>query len=131
VTITLKVKDVLRTPSLFVSNWRLGVKGVLLLTDHDFRIYHQDENGLDEQAYLWIDDPIAATKIREGLPPPKDGWWYFGSALIEAWPRQDPKGWVLHEVIEVWLEDVDLGAGRERLYRIKIRPHPWGWERSY
>jgi len=86
---------------------------------------------LDEQAYLWIDDPIAVTKIREGLPPPKDGWWYFGSALIEAWTRQDPKGWVLHEVIEVWLEDVDLGAGSERLYHIKIRPHPWGWERSY
>ncbi|AMV25591.1 hypothetical protein VT84_14435 [Gemmata sp. SH-PL17] len=124
-TITLHVRKVLHDPTPFVKGFRLAVDGALLLSNDDFRIYQADESGLEDELSLWIDDPLAATKVREALPqPPPSGWWYFGRALVQAWTRHDPGGWVLHEVISVWLEE--LG---ERPVSIKVRPHPWGWDR--
>lgn len=125
-SITLRVCEVLRNPTLFVEGFRLAVDGALLLSDDDFRVFQFDEAGLDEQVSLPIDDPLAAAKVRESLPqPPPGGWWYFGQAMVEAWTRPDPGGWVLHEVVSVWLEE--LGGGRP-VY-VKVRPHPWGWDR--
>ena len=79
----------------------------------------------NEAAAKVIDDPLAAAKVRDSLPePPPGGWWYFGRGWVEAWTRRDPDGWVLHEVVSVWLEE----SGGERPVRIAIRPHPWGWD---
>jgi hypothetical protein len=127
VTITLRVREVLRNPAQFVSSARLAVDGVLLLADDDFRILQADDAGLDEGVSLPIDDPLAAAKLREALPrPPPGGWWYFGRALVEAWTRRDPAGWVLHEIVSVWLEE----PGGDGSLRVEVRPHPWGWDRS-
>ena len=124
-TITLRVKEVLRDPSRFVSGWRLAVEGVLLVTGEEFRIFQADESGPDEQLFLPIDDPLSAALIRTSLPqPPPGGWEYFGKGMVEAWTRHDPGGWVLHEVVTVWLEEMDGG----RPVRIRSRPHPWGWD---
>lgn len=124
-TITLRVREVLGNPTPFVKGFRLAVDGALLLSDDDFRVFQSDEGGLDEQVSLPIDDPLAAAKVREALPqPPPGGWWYFGRAMVEAWTRPDPGGWVLHEVVSVWLEEL----GGERPVCIKVRPHPWGWD---
>jgi hypothetical protein len=126
VTITLRVQEVLLDPSRFVSNWRLAVDGVLLLAEDDFRPLQADEEGRDDDLSLRIDDPLAAFKVREAVPqPPPGGWWYFGRAMIEAWTRHDPEGWVLHEVITVWLDEM----GSEQPMCIKVRPHPWGWDK--
>jgi hypothetical protein len=125
VTITLRVREVRRNPARFVSNWRLAVDGALLLSDDDFRIFHLEEGELDEGESLRIDDPLAASTVREALPqPPPGGWWYFGRALVEAWTRHDPDGWVLHEVVVLWLDEL----GGERPTCIKVRSHPWGWD---
>lgn len=124
-TITLRVREVLRDPARFASNWRLAVDGVLLLADHEFRILQADDGDPVEGMSLPIDDPLAAAKIREALPqPPPGGWWYFGRGLVEAWTRHDPGGWVLHEVVRVWLDE----CGGERPVCVKVRPHPWGWD---
>lgn len=104
----------------------MAVVGILLLTDDDFRIYQEAEFGPDESTFLRIDDPLAVARVREVLSePPRDGWWYFGEGMIEAWTRHDVDGWVLHEVVTVWLDEV----GGKRGTAIKVRPHPWGWDR--
>ena len=124
-TITLRVREVLRAPARFVASWRLAVDGVLLLADDDFRILQADDDGVDEGVSLPIDDPLATAKLREALPqPPPGGWWYFGRAMVEAWTRRDPGGWVLHQVVSVWLEEL----GGDRPLRVEVRPHPWGWD---
>lgn len=124
-TITLRVREVLHNPTLFIKGFRLSVDGALLVSDDDFRIFQSDEAGLDEGLSLLIDDPLAAAKLREALPQPLAGrWWYFGRAVVEAWTRPDRDGWVLHEVVSVWLQDL----GVVRPLHIKIRPHPWGWD---
>ena len=69
-TITLRVQDVLRDPTPFVKGFRLAVRGVLLLSDDDFRIFQADEIDFDERLSLWIDDPLAIAKLREILPQP-------------------------------------------------------------
>ncbi len=124
-TMSLSVNAVLQNPTPFESRWRLAVVGVLLLTDGEFLIYQEAEFGPDESTFLTIDDPLAVEKLREALPEPRpDGWWYFGEGMVEAWTRLDPGGWVLHEVVTVWLDEV----GGERGTAVKIRPHPWGWD---
>ncbi|MGL6076255.1 MAG: hypothetical protein ACRC8S_19035 [Fimbriiglobus sp.] len=124
-TITLRVREVLVNPRPFIKGYRLAVQGVLLVSDDEFRIFHSDETGLDEDVSLLIDDPIAAAKVREELPQPlPGGWWYFGMATVEAWTRLDPGGWVLHEVVSVWMDE--LGDGRP--VWVKVRTHPWGWD---
>jgi hypothetical protein len=125
VTITLRVQEVLRNPTLFIKGFRLAVDGALLLSDNDFRIFQLDETGLDEQLSLRIDDSLADGKVREVLPqPPPGGWWYFGRAMVRAWTRPDPGEWVLHEVVTIWLEELDS----ERPVRVEVRPCPWGWD---
>ena len=125
-TITLRVREVLSDPTPFVKGFRLAVDGALLLSEDDFRLYQLEGDALEEGMSLWIDDPLAAAKVRDSLPePPPGGWWYFGRGWVEAWTRRDPDGWVLHEVVSVWLEE----SGGERPVRIAIRPHPWGWDR--
>jgi hypothetical protein len=58
------------------------------------------------------------------MPQPLScGWWYFGRGMVEAWTRHDSDEWVLHEVVSVWLEEAGEYVGR-----IKVRPHPWGWD---
>src|SRR4051794_19925708 len=105
--ITLRVRDVLRDPTPYVRGFRLAVAGALLLSDDDFRIYQCRESDLDEGLSLRIDDEVASEKVREALTrPPHGGRWYFGEALVEAWTRCDPDGWVLHEVVSVWLEEL-------------------------
>jgi hypothetical protein len=124
-TITLKVKEVIRDAHLFVSRWRLAVNGILLFSADEFKIYQLDDAGeLDEETWLRIDDPLAADSIRRILPPlVGDNWDYFGRALIEAWTRIEPDEIVLHEIVQLWLRDL----GRAQEY-VKIRPHPWGWD---
>lgn len=125
-TITLRVREVLQDSARFVSHWRLSVAGMLLVADTDFRIFQSCESGLDEGISLRIDDPLAARLLREALPePPPGGWWYFGQALVQAWTRHDPGGWVLHEAVTVWLDEV----GGKRPLCIQVRPCPWGWDR--
>jgi hypothetical protein len=124
-TITLRVRQLLHNPKPFIKGFRLGVRGALLLSDDEFRIFHIDEAGLDESISLLIDAPHAATTIREALTqPPPGAWWYFGQAMVEAWTRSDAGGWVLHELVSVLLEEL----GGERPVCIKVRPHPWGWD---
>lgn len=124
-TITLRVREVLRDPTPFVKGFRLGVDGALILSDSDFRVFQFDEDGLDERLSLRIDDPLAASKLREALPvPPPGGWWYFGRAVVRAWTRPALGGWVLHEVVTVWLDEL----GGERPVRVEVRPCPWGWD---
>jgi hypothetical protein len=125
VTITLQVQEVVQNPDRFVKRWRLTVVGALLLSDDEFRIYQAYGDDLDETLWLEIDDSLAAGRIRDVLPQPQAGtWWYFGQALVEAWTRLDTGGWVLHEVVHVWLTE----GGAESQVSIKIRPHPWGWD---
>jgi len=124
-TITLNVREVLCDPTLFVSNWRLGVVGVLLLTDDDFRILQSDDGEPVETLALRIVDPFAAQKAREVLPqPPAGGWWYFGRGYVQAWTRDDPDGWVPHDVVSISLDEME----GDREVRVKVGPHPWGWD---
>jgi hypothetical protein len=125
VTITLCVHEVLRDPALFMSDWRLAVAGVLLVSDEEFRIFQADQDEPVEQVSMRIDDPLAATKVREALPQPPTGkWWYFGRALVEAWTHHDSNEWVLHEVLSVWLEEL----GGDCPLCVKVRSQPWGWD---
>ena len=125
-TITLQVGEVLQDPARFISNWRLAVDGALLLSENDFRIFHLENGEPDEGLSLIIDDSLAAAKVRETLPqPPPGGWWYFGRAMVEAWTRLDAGGWALHEVVTIWLAE----PSDELRTCIKVRPHPWGWDR--
>jgi hypothetical protein len=81
---------------------------------------------LDASVSLPIDDALAAAKVREVVPqPPQSDWCYFGRALVEAWTRHDPSGWVFHEVVSVWLDEL----GSERPVCVKVRPHRWGWDK--
>lgn len=124
-TITLCVREVLHNPFLFVAGYRLAVIGAVLLTKDDFRVFQFEEGELDDGVSLQIDDPLAVAKVREALPsPPPNGWSHFGHGMVEAWTRQDPGGWVLHEVVSVWLDEQEDG----RFRCIKVRPHPWGWD---
>lgn len=124
-TITLDVRHVLRDPARFASRWRLAVEGILLLADDEFRILQADDGEPVEDVFLRIDDDVAAAFVREALPhPPLGGWWYFGRGLIEAWTRHDPDGWLLHEVVQLWLYESSV---EQPLY-LKIRSHPWGWD---
>jgi hypothetical protein len=122
----VSVREVLRDPTPFVKGFRLAVAGAVLLSDDDFRVFQANETELDDGLSLRIDDPLAAAKVRDALPQPlPGGWWYFGNAMVEAWTRLDPDGWVLHEVVLVWLDEL----GDERPLCVKVRPHPWGWDR--
>ncbi len=124
-TITLRVGEVLSHPWPFVKGFRLAVAGVLLLSENDLRIFQYDETGLDEKLSLWIDDKLAVSEVRRVLSQPRPGaWWYFGKAMIEAWTRRDPDQWVLHEVVKIWLDDME----GQKPVCVKVRPHPWGWD---
>ena len=119
------VQYVLLHPSVFVSDCRLSIEGVLLFTDAEFRLLHSGDLAPDENVALVIDDPLAAQKLREALGQPlPSGYWCFNRAIFEARTSHTPDGWVLHEVMRVMLHEYN-NCGP---WDIRVRPYPAGWD---
>ena len=122
-TMSLRVRDVLRSPHPFQRGHSLGVMGLLLATSIECRIV-DDEGAVDdlgraivkdwaadpsevrpvEEASIRIDDPTFLPRLMAEIPPIEGGeYLYFDNAIVCGWTRLDPGEVVLHRIWDVFL----------------------------